>query len=96
MTALPFAEQPSVDGDEAQSDQRHAADLEQRQPLAEEEETEQHRAGRDDQGDQRGIGGAGRGDEVEIEDIGEGGRQSARPSTAAQTGCEADNEPVGP
>ena len=78
LAELPPPEQAAVDGDEPGRNQRHARDLENLEPFPKKEEAEQDRAHRHDQGDQRGVGGAGRTDQAEIKDVSEGGGEQGQ------------------
>ena len=71
-------------------------ELARRQPLAEEQRAEQDRGRRDQQGDEQRIGRAGRGDQPEIEDVGEARCRTAparrsrpRPRAAAAAAARA-------
>src|SRR5690606_18592982 len=75
---LPLRQEAPVYGDETGSDQRHAAELEEFQPFAQENRSQQDGTDRDDEGDEGSVGGTGGCDDAEIDNIGEGGRKQCK------------------
>jgi hypothetical protein len=71
-----------VDGAKPQADEPHADKVIQAELLAEDGGTEQNGADRNQESDERDIGGTRRGKQAEIENIGKRGAKQGEPQNA--------------